>query len=832
MLKFALAQLHRCLHRYLVFFGVITLAVAVAVGIAAVAYSLGDSVRELYADAYAGSDAVITLSATDEEAAEALVTEIRQTPGVADVVFDQRGEIFILEAGSRYTSTTIQSLSPGPQQVREELAGRLPRNPDEVATTDQSRDLGSTLALRTSDRAGAETLTVVGHFSSLPGDAATDGGVLLGHPQQVAAWFPERATGEIRAASTAGVTAEQVSERLEAALIQTEGTRGTVNITRDRVRELNDRHLQERRSYPIVLAVLLTSLVMIAAPVLTAAALVIAAQRRREYALLRAIGAGSGQLSNSVLVEAALVSVGATLVGIPLGYLLGFWLAANAAAFGISVPVTTLSLDPAALVVIGAAAVAVSIAATLPSARWVAQGSESATHRGSGDYRQVVVTLLALFAGVVLAVAGWYTADSLPTADTWPGLALGLAAAVLLVSGIALGVAALIPWGCALLARLPELPGGYLKLGLATAGQHRLRSATLVAVMLIGTAMVSFLGSNQDRFGAVVTAAAMPENKVDVTLNGVGESLGPALIAELTDLDGIAAVAAPGEVSIASSQGRNDTALALSAGDAEAVGRTPTLEAPAAGSGQLVLGQDSPLRSELVDGSVTTVQVLGHPFELAVSFGANPRSLIDEQVAEAAKHRVAQERAVPVELAPDLPTPVVLLRLDDPVDTRDSSATMAILHHLLEQQGHQVAVRAEPDGWDRARELGERVSGSAAGFATLGMLLTWLGLAHVVALSVRDRSQARDPLHRLGLTPGARHGMLGLELSLLGLIPAVIGAAAGMLLSEQLAALVPDSPGLAADATPMWGPLVIALVAGLGAIGVGLATKLVAGRGA
>lgn len=102
----------------------------------------------------------------------------------------------------------------------------------------------------------------------------------------------------------------------------------------------------------------------------------------------------------------------------------------------------------------------------------------------------------------------------------------------------------------------------------------------------------------------------------------------------------------------------------------------------------------------------------------------------------------------------------------------------------------------------------------------------------MVALSVRDRSQARDPLHRLGLAPGARYGMLGLELSLLGLIPAVIGAAAGMLLSEQLAALVPDSPGLAADATPMWGPLVIALVAGLGAIGVGLATKLVAGRGA
>src|SRR6266567_2400548 len=65
-------------------------------------------------------------------------------------------------------------------------------------------------------------------------------------------------------------------------------------------------------------------------------------QRTRELALLRALGAGRGQVFRSVLTEAALVGAVAALAGVGLGILLSRGLAALLAGFGVSLPVAWL----------------------------------------------------------------------------------------------------------------------------------------------------------------------------------------------------------------------------------------------------------------------------------------------------------------------------------------------------------------------------------------------------------------------------------------------------------------------------------------------------------
>ncbi|GAA2150184.1 MULTISPECIES: ABC transporter permease [Glycomyces] len=53
---------------------------------------------------------------------------------------------------------------------------------------------------------------------------------------------------------------------------------------------------------------------------------IIVAQRQRELALLRAIGAGRGQVVRSVLAEALIIGTGASIIGLGLGLLLGWGL--------------------------------------------------------------------------------------------------------------------------------------------------------------------------------------------------------------------------------------------------------------------------------------------------------------------------------------------------------------------------------------------------------------------------------------------------------------------------------------------------------------------------
>ena len=74
-------------------------------------------------------------------------------------------------------------------------------------------------------------------------------------------------------------------------------------------------------------------------------------QRTRELALLRALGASPAQVRRSVTLEAAVVGIFASVLGLAAGFLIAVGLKALLGAFGIELPSTTLQLLPRTVVV-------------------------------------------------------------------------------------------------------------------------------------------------------------------------------------------------------------------------------------------------------------------------------------------------------------------------------------------------------------------------------------------------------------------------------------------------------------------------------------------------
>ena len=104
---------------------------------------------------------------------------------------------------------------------------------------------------------------------------------------------------------------------------------------------------------------------------------IIVAQRMREFGLLRAIGATQRQVTTSVLVEAAVIGVLASGLGILLGLGAALGLQGLMDAVGVDLPTASLEIAPRTVVV----AFAVGIGVTLFSSVLAATGGPRRSRR-------------------------------------------------------------------------------------------------------------------------------------------------------------------------------------------------------------------------------------------------------------------------------------------------------------------------------------------------------------------------------------------------------------------------------------------------------------------
>jgi putative ABC transport system permease protein len=282
---------------------------------------------------------------------------------------------------------------------------------------------------------------------------------------------------------------------------------------------------------------------------------IIVAQRTRELALLRTLGASSRQIVWSVVLEAAVVGLIASVIGIVVGLGIALALQALLSAVGIDLPSTDTQLRLRTIVVSLVLGVGVAVVASIVPARNAARVApiqalrETAEQIGSSRRRFILAWIVTVL-GVGALAWGLFGSDSASDALAAIGLPdnaavmVGIGAAVTLV-----GVAQLSPF----IAR--PLAGGIgapfrrrsvaAKIGRENAMRNPRRTASTASALMIGLGLVAMMAilaaSLKASFFAVLDATVA----ADLTISSPSGALfSPDVATQVADAPGVGAVAA------------------------------------------------------------------------------------------------------------------------------------------------------------------------------------------------------------------------------------------------------------------------------------------------
>jgi putative ABC transport system permease protein len=274
---------------------------------------------------------------------------------------------------------------------------------------------------------------------------------------------------------------------------------------------------------------------------------IIVAQRMREMALLRAVGASSRQVTNSVLVESLTVGVIASLIGLGLGILLSSALKALLNAFGLQIPGGGIVIRPTTFVLSLAVGVIVTVvSAVLPARRAarvppVAAMRDVAIESTSRSARRGVIGTVILGLGIAGLFVGLFASVS-------NGLALvGLGMLLVFVGVFVLSPLIARPVGRIVGAPLPRLKGMTGTLARENAMRNPKRTANTAAALMIGVALIGFITIFAASANASISSAVDNQLKTDYIItsgNGGfgGGGFSPTLAQNIGKLPEVAAV--------------------------------------------------------------------------------------------------------------------------------------------------------------------------------------------------------------------------------------------------------------------------------------------------
>lgn len=539
---------------------------------------------------------------------------------------------------------------------------------------------------------------------------------------------------------------------------------------------------------------------------------IVLAQRTRELALLRAVGASRRQVTVSVLVEAGLVGLVASVIGLVLGIGTSVGLRALLGATGFSIPATSIVVSGTTVAVAVGTGTAITLAAALFPALRASRIPPIAALR-SVAVEPTRTPLLRVVAGIAVVGLGALNLVGGLTSDGGGDAAIAAVAvgALLVFVGVAvLGPTFARPVARALAWPLPKLAGVTGTLARENASRNPRRTATTAAALMIGVALVGFIAI----FASSATASL--DRVIDDSFTGdlivdSGQFFGGGVSTDLAD----AVADVPG---VAASTGvRFATAT---------IADNPTF----------VFGADTSVLGDIVDPDVVTgvVANLG-PDDIAVS--AQTASTDGLNVGD----------TISVRFPTGLRTVTVVGTYDNRTLLGDYLVDLATLDAATtEQLDFQVWLALEPGAevavvqqqlvevaapWPTVEvlDLTEFKQSQAAQFqqlltliyALLGLavLIALVGIANTLALSVFERTRELGLMRAVGMSRNQMRAMVRWESVIIAvfgtLLGLVIGIAFGWAMVQAL-----SSEGLAVlrlPVTTLVAVVVIAAVAGVAA---------------
>jgi putative ABC transport system permease protein len=534
-------------------------------------------------------------------------------------------------------------------------------------------------------------------------------------------------------------------------------------------------------------------------------------QRLRELALLRAVGASTTQVRRMVLVEALIVSVTATVVGLLAGLGVAKLLISLFNAAGLGFPDTALLLRPRTVVIAFVVGVGIALLSVLLPARRAARVPPVAAMRPELGYaalsssRRLIGGAIVTAVGVTLFLVGLFGQ---------PGGTVGLIAlagggALLIFLGIAsLSATVARPVSRALgapLQRMFGVPGRFARENAARSPRRTARtsSALMIGVALVSTAAV-FASSLRDTFERILDRAVTADYIVtDESFQG----LSPQIVERMRELDVLSAVS-PFRAIFATVDGDDKSIAAV---DPVAFPELVDLDVSAGGFEGLDLDGLMVHKDPADDLDLTVGDALDVTFQNGVERTLNVTGIFDDGSLGANWYI----SIATMESVTDVPPRdfFVLARLADGVDAATARPVI------------QQALDAFPQAELQSNaEFREQQSGQInsllvviTALLALSILIAVIGIAITLALSVFERTREIGLLRAVGMTRRQLRRSVRWEAVIVSVFGAIVGVVVGLALGTALSIAVPDSviDGVTIPYAIIVGVLVLAIVAGV-----------------
>jgi putative ABC transport system permease protein len=481
-----------------------------------------------------------------------VVDEVRQVDGVATAQPFIQSEGYLIANGEAMNASGgapsfVFSNLPQDLNPYTPIAGRLPETSGEVAVAEEiatkgNVEVGSQQQLATQD--GVKDVTVVGILQYGDGDTSLGGSTTVLAPLiDVQTWWAlEGKASYIYVKAQDGVAQDELRDRIRSALPQQDLIVQTGREDADeQAGILND----------LIGKIIRYALLAFAGVAILVGAFIIyntfsitVAQRTREFAMLRTIGASRRQILASVIGEAFIIGLIASAAGILLGVGLAWGLGKLFAAVGFGLPATGLVLSWQTVAICLAVGIGITVLASIfPALRATRIAPIAALREGAtlpvsrfAKLTPVIAVIIGILGGAGMAYGLISSGGTTGRLTTLAGGAILIFLAVAMLSRYIVR-----PVVSVLGKPIGWVAGGVGRIAAENAARNPARTAVTAAALMIGIGLVVFVtifvGGIKESFTGAIDSSLKSE--LTVSARGFGGTIPAAVLPAVQAVDGV-----------------------------------------------------------------------------------------------------------------------------------------------------------------------------------------------------------------------------------------------------------------------------------------------------